>query len=362
MRLKSESSVPINGRVRTDCVVCCNRRSAITNCGSTTKANLQAPSGQVMRIIRNLIVSRLPIFLTLVWATGTVDAADATRLRVVTSTTDLAALVQEVGGNRVEVTSLALGYEDPHFVPASASWLLKLKRADLFIVIGLEMETNWLGELLNVPSPVVQSRNPRIRFGSVGYFDVSPYVQIVEVPAPITRGQGIHPLGNPHYWLDPENGRRMARAITARLSVLHPKDAPYFEPRLASFNLRLSDKERLWEKRMKPYRGYKVVSYHRAWGNFLNHFELVSVGEIEPFPGIPPDDEHTDALVGEMKRQHVRVILVEPSYKLTNPKRIAAQTGARVLVMPGSVGGVAQASDYFSLIEYNVASLIKAFQ
>ena len=113
---------------------------------------------------------------------------------------------------------------------------------------------------------------------------------------------------------------------------------------------------------MKPYRGYKLVSYHRAWGNFLKRFELVSVGEIEPFPGIPPDDDHTDELVREMKRENVRVILVEPSYKLTNPKRIAAETGARVLVVPGSVGGVTQASDYFSLIEYNVASLIKAFQ
>jgi zinc/manganese transport system substrate-binding protein len=154
----------------------------------------------------------------------------------------------------------------------------------------------------------------------------------------------------------------MARAITARLSLLDPNGAPYFDRRLASFNLRLSDKEQVWQKRMKPYRGYKVVSYHRTWGNFLKHFELVSVGEIEPFPGIPPDEDHTDALVGEMKRQHVRVILVEPSYKLTNPRKIAAETGAKVLVVPGSVGGVAQASDYFSLIEYNVSSLIKAFQ
>jgi ABC-type Zn uptake system ZnuABC Zn-binding protein ZnuA len=223
------------------------------------------------------------------------------------------------------------------------------------------MEVAWLGERL-VPSPILQSQNRRIRFGSEGYFDVSRYVQIVEVPDPVTRGQGIHPLGNPHYWLDPENGRRMARAIATRLSVLHPNDAPYFEQRFASFSHRLSDKERQWEKRMKPYRGYKVVSYHRAWSNFLKRFGLVSVGEIELFPGIPPDDEHIDDLVNEMKRQHVRVILVEPSYKLTNPRKIAAEAGARVVVVPGSVGGVAQASDYFSLIEYNVGSLIKAFR
>ena len=179
---------------------------------------------------------------------------------------------------------------------------------------------------------------------------------------PVTRGQGIHPLGNPHYWLDPENGRRMARAIAARLGVIRPNDAPYFEQRFASFNLRLSDKERLWVKRMKPYRGYKVVSYHRAWGNFLKRFELVSVGEIEPFPGTPPDEDHTDALVREMKRQNVHVILVEPAYKPKDPRRIADEAGAKVLVMPASVGGVAQVTDYFSLIEYDIASLIKAFQ
>jgi ABC-type Zn uptake system ZnuABC Zn-binding protein ZnuA len=203
--------------------------------------------------------------------------------------------------------------------------------------------------------------NPRIRLGSKGYFDVSPYVQVVEVPLPVTRGQGIHPLGNPHYWLDPENGRRMARAITARLSLLHPNDAPYFEQRLASFNSRLAVKEQLWEYKMRPYRGYKVVSYHKAWGNFLKRYQLESIGEIELYPGIPPDEDHTDALIREMQRQKVRVILVEPPYKLTSPRKVAAATSARVLVLPGSVGGVPQASDYFSLIDYDVNSLIKAF-
>jgi ABC-type Zn uptake system ZnuABC Zn-binding protein ZnuA len=154
----------------------------------------------------------------------------------------------------------------------------------------------------------------------------------------------------------------MARAITTRLSLLRPSDAAYFETRFAAFSRRLSDRERFWEKRMKPYRGYKVVSYHRAWGNFLTRYGLVSVGEIELFPGIPPDDKHTDELIREMKRQNVRVILVEPPYKLTNPKRIAAETGAKVLVVPGSVGGVAAVRDYLGLIDYNIDSLVKTFQ
>jgi len=302
------------------------------------------------------------ILLALVGAMSMSGAAGAWKLRIVTSTTDLASLVQIVGGDRVEVTSLARGYQDPHFVPGSARSLLKLNHADLFLVIGLQMEIAWLGEGLGVQSPLVQCRNPRIQFGSSGYFDVSPYVGVVEVPNEITRAQGNHPLGNPHYWLDPENGRRMARAITAKLSAMRPNDAAYFERRFVSFSLRLNDKERLWEKKLIPYRGYKVVTYHRAWGNFLTRFGLVSVGEIEPLPGIPPDEDHINALIGEMKRQNVQVILVEPSYKLVNPERIANAAGARVLVVPGSVGGVDQATDYFSLIEYDIQSLVKAFQ
>jgi ABC-type Zn uptake system ZnuABC Zn-binding protein ZnuA len=185
---------------------------------------------------------------------------------------------------------------------------------------------------------------------------------VVEVPDVFTRAQGNHPLGNSHYWLDPENGRRMAQAIKTKLAALRPGDAAYFEQRFASFSARLAGMERLWEKRMRPYRGYKVVTYHRAWGNFLKRFNLESLSEIEPLPGVPPDDEHTDVLEREMKRQNVRVILIEPCYKGASAKRIAAHTGAEVLLVPGSVGGVPQATDYFSLIEYNINSLIKAFR
>jgi ABC-type Zn uptake system ZnuABC Zn-binding protein ZnuA len=295
-------------------------------------------------------------------AMSSVDAREITSLRVVTSTTDLASLVREVGGDRVEVTSLAAGYEDPHFVPGSARSLLKLNRADLFMVIGLQMELAWLGDKLGELSPLVRCQNGRIQYGSAGYFDLSSYVQVVEIPDVPTRAQGIHPLGNPHYWLDPENGRRMARAIATKLGDLRPADAAYFEQRFASFSQRLAQMERLWVKRMQPYRGYKVITYHRAWGNFFKRFNLVSLGEIEPLPGVTPDDEHTKVLVREMKRQGVHVILIEPSYKGRSAKKIAAVTGSRVLVLPGSVGGVTHAADYFSLLEYDINSLIKAFR
>jgi len=154
----------------------------------------------------------------------------------------------------------------------------------------------------------------------------------------------------------------MAQAITTQLSALRPNDAAYFEQQFALFSQRLANMERLWDKKIEPYHGYKVVTYHRAWGNFLKRFRLVSVGEIEPLPGIPPNDTHTSALIREMKRQKVRVILVEPCYEFKNPERIATDTGARVLVVPGSVGGVGKATDYFSLLEYDIESLVTVFQ
>ena len=310
-----------------------------------------------------MVIARNPdspwamIFLVFAGAISPVDAIGAERLHVVTSTTDLASLVQEVGGDYVDVTRLARGYQDPHFVPVDARSLLQLNRADLLLVIGLQMENAWLGEGLQANSLLAQCRNPRIQFGSAGYFDLSPYIQVLEVPNQITRALGIHPLGNPHYWLDPENGRRIARAISTKLGTMRPGIAAYFEQRFRSFDLRLAGKERLWAEQMKPYRGYKVITYHRAWSSFLDRFGLISVGEIEPLPGVPPNRTHIDELIQEMKPQKVRAILVEPCYELSATRRIAHSTGVKVLVLPASVGGAKQVTDYFGLFDYDIGLL-----
>jgi len=294
-------------------------------------------------------------------AAGLLQARTTDRLRVVTSTTDLASLVREVGGERVVVSSLAKGYQDPHFVPTNAGSLLKLHQADLLIVIGLQMESAWLAESDHLRSLLIQSRNPRIQLGKAGYFDVSPYVEVLNIPNEVTEALGIHPLGSPHYWLDPENGRRIARAIVAKLSQLRARDATLFEHRFQAFARRLTDKERSWEQKIRPYRGYKVITYHHAWTNFLAHFGIVSVGEIEPLPGIPPDDKHTEDLIETMKLAKVRVIMVEPCYERTTPRRIANETGARLLDIPESVGGAKPVTDYFTLFDYDIDLLIQAF-
>ena len=284
--------------------------------------------------------------------------AEAKQLYVVTSTTDMAALAQEVGGDKIKVESVAKGYQDPHFVEAKPSFLLKLRQADLLIAVGLDLEIGWL------PPLITQSGNGRIQPGSAGYLDASQFAEILEKPTgQVSRAMGdVHPLGNPHYWLDPDNGRRVAKGIAGKLAEMDPGNAAYFQQRYQDFDKRLTEAEKRWEGQMAPYHGRKVVSYHKSLPNFARHFGLDVVGYVEPRPGIPPSPGHTIELMGLMKREGVKVILVEPYFDLKTPNAIARDTGGQVVVMLPSVGGEAQASDYFKLFDYDIQLLTKAFQ
>jgi ABC-type Zn uptake system ZnuABC Zn-binding protein ZnuA len=165
-------------------------------------------------------------------------------------------------------------------------------------------------------------------------------------------------MGNPHFWLDPDNGRRVAKAVEAKLAELSRGDAAYFAQRYADFDRRLAEGEKRWKAAMAPYKGTKIVTYHRSWPNFAEAFGLEVIGYVEPKPGIPPSTSHTIELIAEMKRQHVNVILVEPYFDLKTPQSIGRETGADVLVMPPSVGGVPQASDYLKLFDYDINLLV----
>jgi len=285
-----------------------------------------------------------------------VSGRSASKLRVVTATSDLAALASEIGGDHIDVESIARGYQDPHFVEAKPSFLLKLRKADLLIVVGLQLEIGWL------PPLITQSGNPRIQVEAAGYLDASDFAEILEKPTGVvTRAMGdVHPLGNPHYWLDPENGRRIAHGIQMKLAEMRPEDAGYFAQRLEAFSQRLSTQEKAWDETMKPFHGLKVVSYHKSWPNFAKRFDLNVVGYIEPRPGIPPSPSHTLELIGMMRRDNVKLIMVEPYFDLKTPDSIASQTGAQVLVMLPSVGGEKEVTDYFKLFDYDIALLSKA--
>jgi ABC-type Zn uptake system ZnuABC Zn-binding protein ZnuA len=285
-----------------------------------------------------------------------VSGRGASKLKVVTATSDLAALASEIGGDHIDVESIARGYQDPHFVEAKPSFLLKLRKADLLIVVGLQLEIGWL------PPLITQSGNPRIQIGAAGYLDASDFAEILEKPTGVvTRAMGdVHPLGNPHYWLDPENGRRIAQGIQGKLAEMRPEDGGYFAQRFQAFSQRLTTQEKVWDEAMKPLHGLKVVSYHKSWPNFAKRFNLDVVGYIEPRPGIPPSPSHTLELIGMMRRDNVKLIVVEPYFDLKTPNSIASHTGAQVLVMLPSVGGEKEVTDYFKLFDYDIALLSKA--
>ncbi|MEO7132792.1 MAG: metal ABC transporter substrate-binding protein [Vicinamibacterales bacterium] len=275
------------------------------------------------------------------------------QLKVVATTEDLGSLASEIGGDKVSVTSLAKGYQDPHFVDPKPSYILAVSRADLLIVVGREMEIGWLAPLLT------SSRNSKVQPGNKGYLDASMTVKILEIPSgQITRAMGdVHPFGNPHYWLEPGNGRKMAQSIRDKLSELSPNDKALFAQRYTDFDQRLAAAEQRWDAAMAPYKGTKIVTYHRSWPNFMERFGLEVMGYVEPKPGIPPSPAHTIDLIGEMKKQGAKLIVVEPYFDLKTPQAIANQVSGKVLVLAPSVGGAKEAGDYIKLFDYDIGLL-----
>ena len=283
-------------------------------------------------------------------------AAAARKVKVVTTLADFASLAETIGGERVETMSLAKGYQDPHFVEPKPSFVLKLHDADLLIVAGLELEIGYLPPLLD------QSRNEAVRPNGKGYLDASVGCDIMEKPTEkVTRAMGdVHPYGNPHYWLDPQNGRVIARAIAAKLEALDPAGAETYRKNLQAFEARLTEAEARWARAMAPYAGAKVVTYHRSWPNFAKAFKLDVVGYLEPKPGIPPTPQHKLEIINLMISQKVPIIVMEVYFDEKDPNFVASKTGARVVIIPPSVGGVPAAKDYISLFDTNVDLLVKA--
>ena len=282
----------------------------------------------------------------------------ANKIKVVSATEDPASITREIGGDRVEVTSIGKGYQDPHFIEPKPSFLLLLKNANLLEVVGLELEIGWLPPLLD------QSRNNEIRPGQKGYLDLSLGVEILDRPSgTINRSMGdVHPLGNPHYWLDPANAVRMAIEITNKLTELRPSDGPFFAQRLQNFKVRMNDANKRWVAEMAPFRGAKIVTYHPSWPNFARHFGLDIAGTVEPKPGIPPSPSHTLEIINLIKQQHIKVIVMEPYFDRKTPDFIGERTGAKVVVLYPSVAGKAGLDDYFKLFDYDLNELTKALK
>jgi zinc/manganese transport system substrate-binding protein len=283
--------------------------------------------------------------------------ADA-QLRIVTSTTDLADIASEVGGPKVRVTHISEGYQDPHFAEAKPSFVLQLRNADVFAFVGLDLEVGWMSLL------VQGARNPRVSPGGKGYVDVSQAIQVLDrARGPVDRSQGdVHPLGNPHYWLDPENGRRIARLFQRKFSELDPKNAATYQTNARTFEARLNAAERGWQSELAAIKGKPVVAYHTSWKYLAEYTGMSIVGFMEPKPGVPPSPSHLAGLILQMKRTGAKAIIMEPFYNRKDADFVASKTGAKVIILPPSVGGLRdrKLDDYIELLKYDIAAVANA--
>jgi len=296
------------------------------------------------------------IYLFLLIAVGWASVAHA-KLNIVASTPDVGAVAKEIGKDKVEVMSIAKPTEDPHFVDAKPSFIVKLNKADILIEGGLQLEIGWL------PPLVLSARNQKILPGNPGYIVASPGIHVLEVPTEATRAMGdIHAYGNPHYMLDPDNGKIFATQLCEQLCQIDKANCNYYKDNLKDFTKRLDQKLSEWQKAMKPFRGTKIVTYHKTFPYFAQRFDLNVVGELEPKPGIPPSPTHLNTLIPMMKNEGVKLILTEQFRERKIPEFVAAQTGAKVVIVPIMVGGQKEIQDYLALFDYTINQIVSALK
>ena len=253
-----------------------------------------------------------------------------------------------IGGDRVAVESIAKGFQDPHFVEAKPSFVRLVNRARVLFIVGLELEVGWL------PLLIQGARNP-----SLVVVDLSQGISVLEKPSgPVSRAQGdVHPLGNPHYWLDPRNGSVMARRVAQELKGVAPADAALFEQNLKSFETDLAVRRKRWEEQMAPFRGAELVTYHKEWEYLVKWLGLNILGYVEDKPGIPPTPRHLEELVQTMQQRKVKALLASNYTNPNVPKSIADKTGAKLVMLPSSVGGEDSIRNYGDLFDSIVGKL-----
>jgi zinc/manganese transport system substrate-binding protein len=298
--------------------------------------------------------ARAVLFLAIALPAAPAHSQD--RLKVVATIPDLADIARQVGGERVEVESIAVGVQDPHYVDPKPSFVVKLNRADVFIQVGLDLEIGWVPPLLN------QSRNSRIQKGGEGFVDASQVVEILERPTgPVSRAEGdIHIYGNPHFWLDPVNGERIAVTVAETFARLRPEWAAEFETGRAKFAERIDAALEGWLSRLRPYEGREVIAYHNSWPYFTRRFGIHVAGFIEPKPGIPPSPRDLVRVIDLIRNRRIQAIVHTVYYDDKPSRFVAEKTGARLITLATSVGGAPGVQDYFDLFEHNVGLLVAA--
>ena len=290
-------------------------------------------------------MNKLTLLLFLVFGAFSAKA----NIKVVAALPDFADLVHQIGGDKVSVDYIVRADQNPHFIEVKPSYMMKLKSADIYLSVGMELD-QWAPQIID------GSRNEKI-----DVVDLSRDISKLEVPERVDASQGdVHRFGNPHYWLDPRNMHVLADEVTDALSKVSPADAKTFRTNADAYLKTLDARIAGWQATMKPFAGTKIVTFHKSWSYFANWLGLNVVGEVEPKPGIAPSPSHTAELIDLVRKAGVKVIVVEPFYDLDAPNQIARVTGAKVVVLPTSSGD--QAKDYIGLIDYDVTTLANALR
>ena len=278
----------------------------------------------------------------------------AKTLNVVASTLDMADIAKQIGGDRVDVYAVSKGKYDLHFFDPRPSQVMKLRKADVVIVGGLDVDV-WIQSLIDA------SRNRKIRFGEVGYVDPSDGIHPIQVPKGRIDGAmgDVHPYGNPHYWVTQENLRIIVENIARGLIRVSPGDASYFERNKEAYLAKVADVYDRLHERLEPFKGTKVIQYHKSWDYFCNEFGLEIVGSLEPKPGIPPSASHLEELVGWAKHEGAKLMLIEPYYPKRPVEFVARETGAKVLRLPFYAGGKEGVDGFLENLTYNVGQIVE---
>jgi zinc/manganese transport system substrate-binding protein len=289
-------------------------------------------------------------------ATAVLAATPASaKLNVVCTGQDLYAVAKEIAGDKVTLSYLAKGNQDLHSVQLKPSYITKLSKADVVIAYGMDMD-EWVIPLIE------SSKNGKIVRGKDGFLDASEGISIIGKPGKkVTREEGdIHKYGNPHYWLGPSRMMVAAENIKDRLSKLDPDNEDSYAAGYTDFESELESDLIRWKSKIKSLGTVKIVTYHDSWPYFTSELGINIVEHLEPKPGIPPTPKHTKKVIGEIESNDVKIIIVEPFYETKTAKSVAKKTGAVVLILPSSVGGVEGVDTYNELIEYDVNKIYDA--
>jgi len=274
------------------------------------------------------------------------------KINIVASTTDLADIAKQIGGKNVSTISIARGSQDPHYVEVLPSYMIKVKRADMYLTVGMELD-QWAAQIID------GSRNKHLKI-----VDCSEHINRQEVPTKkVDASMGdIHPNGNPHYWLDPDNGKAIAHTIAQNLKIIDPKHAESYEQHLVTFLKSIDDLKLKWAVEYADLQGSKIIYYHNTWPYFNRYFSIVAAAFIEPKPGIMPTPTHLDHLIQLIEGQHIAVVAMEPYFSPKAPKFLQEKTGIKIVKLAQSVNAREGTGSYQKMISYNLETLQKAFQ